>query len=267
MKRYRLAAALLGALVVGACDPPPSAKPDSLPTAASARATPSGAAAASTTASDETRGASDVAASATAAASASPAASGATGAGKAALLDPKLAGERAPAQFNAKFVTTKGIFVVEAHRDWAPRGVDRFYNLVKIGFYDDVALYRVVKGFVVQLGLSGNPRVSAAWKDAKIQDDRVKESNKRGYVTFAMAGPDSRTTQIFVNLGDNGNLDEMGFAPIGKVVTGMEVIDKLHGGYKERITRLQTKIVEEGNSFLRESFPELDYVKSATLVP
>ena len=146
------------------------------------------------------------------------------------LLDPKHAdvNKQAPAKFLAKFETSKGEFVIEVQRDWAPKGADRFYNLVKNGYFSDVRFFRVVTGFVAQFGIHGDPKVSAAWRDANIQDDPVKESNKRGMVVFATAGPNTRTTQFFINFKDNVRLDSMGFSPFGKVIQGMEVVDQLH---------------------------------------
>ena len=187
-----------------------------------------------------------------------------------ALLNPALANETAPAKFKAKFDTTKGAFVVEVDRDWAPNGADRFYNLVKIGFYDDVAFFRVLDGFVAQFGIHGDPNVMNKWRDAKINDDAVKQSNVRGNLVFATAGPNTRTTQLFINFGNNTNLDGMGFSPFGKVVEGMEVVDALYKGYGEGAPRgmgpNQMFIQQRGNEYLKESFPELDFVKTATIV-
>ncbi len=187
--------------------------------------------------------------------------------GHPAMLDPSKAKETAPASFRAKFETTKGDIVFECTRDWAPNGVDRFYNLVKIGFFDDVAFFRVVKAFVVQWGIHGDPKVSAVWSDANLPPDPPKQSNKRGMLTYAMAGsPDTRSTQLFVNFKDNTNLDAMGFAPICKVAEGMEIADKLFGGYGETVTDKQGEIQSEGNAYLRAKWPELDYVKTAIIV-
>jgi peptidyl-prolyl cis-trans isomerase A (cyclophilin A) len=202
---------------------------------------------------------------ATAAASATAAAD--SGAVAAALLDPKKANEQAPEKFKAKFVTSKGDFVIEVTRAWAPRGADRFYNLVKIGFFTDVFFFRVVKGFVVQFGIHGTPKVSAAWKEATILDEAVKESNKRGYVTYAKAGPDTRSTQYFINLADNSkSLDKQGFSPFGQVTEGLEVVEKLYSDYGDELTSQQGSIVQEGNAFLKREYPTLDYIKSATIV-
>lgn len=185
-----------------------------------------------------------------------------------AMKDPSLAKDQAPESFDVKFETTAGDFLVECKREWAPNGVDRFYNLVKIGFFDDVSMFRAVKGFVVQFGIHGNPDVSAKWRDAQLPKDDVKGTNSRGMLTYAMAGsPDTRTTQMFFNLADNANLDKMGFAPVCKVKDdGMSVVDKLYMGYGERPSKAQGTIQTQGNKFLREQFPELDYIKTARLV-
>lgn len=188
----------------------------------------------------------------------------------AALADPSAANERAPDSFRVRFETTKGAFVVACTRDWAPNGVDRFYNLVKIGFLDDVAFFRVVSApvpFVAQFGLHGIPAVNSKWSGAKIPPDPVKESNKRGRLTFAMAGsPDTRSTQLFVNLGNNARLDQMGFAPICDIDdAGMKIVDQLHGGYGEQLTERQGTISSEGNPFLKKEYPLLDYIKTARL--
>jgi peptidyl-prolyl cis-trans isomerase A (cyclophilin A) len=188
----------------------------------------------------------------------------------AALLDPSLATEQAPDTFRVRFETTKGPFVVEVTRAWAPRGADRFYNLVKAGFYDDVAFFRVIPGFMVQFGINGDPRVNAAWYAARIPDDPVTRSNTRGMVTYAMAGPDTRTTQLFVNFKDNAFLDSQGFPPFGRVVEGMAVVDSLYSGYGEGAPQGmgpdQGRAQQEGNAYLRASFPRLDFVKAARLV-
>jgi len=184
-----------------------------------------------------------------------------------AMTDPSKATTQAPDAFKAKFETTKGDFVLDCTRAWAPHGVDRFYNLVRIGFFDDVALFRVVKGFVVQWGIHGDPKVSAAWQRANIPPDPPKQSNTRGMVTFAMGGsPDTRSTQLFINYGDNANLDAMGFAPICKVSEGMDVADSFYSGYGERITSMQGAIAMGGNAYLAKSWPKLDYIKTANIV-
>jgi peptidyl-prolyl cis-trans isomerase A (cyclophilin A) len=186
-----------------------------------------------------------------------------------ALRDPSRATEKAPDRFRVRFETTKGPFVVEVTRAWAPRGADRFYNLVKAGYYDDVAFFRVISGFMVQFGIHGDPRVSAAWREARIPDDPATQSNTRGMVTYATAGPGTRTTQMFINFKDNSFLDSQGFAPFGRVVEGMAVVDSLHAGYGEGAPRGmgpdQGRAQAEGNAYLRGSFPKLDVVKTARL--
>ncbi|HSR49901.1 MAG TPA: peptidylprolyl isomerase [Acidobacteriota bacterium] len=181
-----------------------------------------------------------------------------------ALLNPELANETAPATFLVRFTTTKGDFLVEFHRDWAPNGVDRFYNLVRIGYFENIAFFRMVPGFVTQFGLHGDPEVNRVWRAARIPDDPVKESNLPGYVTFATSGPDSRTTQLFINYGNNRSLDSQGFAPIGEVVSGMDVVKSLYAGYGQSPN--QSLIHQQGNSYLRSQFPDLDYILSAEIV-
>lgn len=200
---------------------------------------------------------------------------GAGGAGGAtvnpALLQPGKLTEKAPAKYKAVFTTSKGEFVVEVTRDWSPAGADRFYNLVKHGFFNDVRFFRAIKGFMVQFGISGDPALSAVWREANIPDDPVKQSNKRGFVTFAKTGmPNSRSTQIFINYSDgNARLDEMGFSPFGKVVKGMEVVDMLYTEYGEGapggLGPNQGRIQMEGNKYLDAEFPKLDYVKFARI--
>ncbi|MEM7151517.1 MAG: peptidylprolyl isomerase [Myxococcota bacterium] len=193
------------------------------------------------------------------------------------LLDPSQANETAPATYKVKFETTQGDIVIEVDRATAPKGADRFYNLVKIGFLNDVAFFRAIKGFMVQFGLNGDPKVNAAWKNAVVQDDPVKGSNSTGAITFAMRGPNTRTTQLFINLVDNNgkgtrpvNLDKMNFASFGKVVEGMDVVEKLYTGYGEGAPKGkgpdQRRVTNEGNAYLKASFPKLDYIKSATLL-
>src|SRR4051812_32044824 len=149
------------------------------------------------------------------------------------LGNPAALNEKAPALYKVKLDTSKGAVVIEVHRDWAPNGADRFYNLVKNGFYDDARFFRVISNFMVQFGLNADPKLSAVWRSANIPDDPVKQSNKRGYITFATAGPNTRTTQVFINFADNAPLDRQGFAPFGQVTTGMDVVDKLYAGYWE----------------------------------
>jgi peptidyl-prolyl cis-trans isomerase A (cyclophilin A) len=186
------------------------------------------------------------------------------------LSDPASLNEKAPAVYQAKFDTSKGSFVIEVHRDWAPNGADRFYNLVKNGFYNDARFFRVLDGFMAQFGINGNPEVSAVWRDSNIKDDAVKQSNTRGTVTFATAGPNTRTTQVFINFGDNAGLDGQGFSPFGKVVSGMDVVDSLYSGYGEGAPNGegpdQGRLQAYGNAYLQKSFPKLDYIKTATIV-
>jgi len=181
------------------------------------------------------------------------------------LKTPAALKEQAPATFKALFETSAGDFVVEVHRDWAPNGADRFYNLVKNGFYDDCRFFRVMSGFMVQFGINGDPSVQSAWRSANITDDAVKQSNRRGYITFATAGPNTRTSQVFINFGDNSGLDGQGFAPFGRVVSGMNVVDKIYSGYGENPPELQSRLQMEGNAYLAKAFPKLDYIKKATI--
>ncbi|MBW2525380.1 MAG: peptidylprolyl isomerase [Deltaproteobacteria bacterium] len=185
------------------------------------------------------------------------------------LLNPKAVKGEAPAKYKAKFETTKGDFVIEVTRDWAPRGADRFYNLIKIGFYKDMAFHRVVEDFVVQFGINGDPKVSTAWRKAYLMDEMVKESNKEWTVTFAKSGSDTRTTQVFINLKDNSaDLDKQGFSPFGKVVEGQDVIKKLYAGYGEKVMARggNTEAFKLGNPWLKEKWPELDYIKSSSIM-
>ena len=186
------------------------------------------------------------------------------------ILDPSRATERAPDRFRVRFETTRGPFVVEVTRAWAPRGADRFYNLVRAGYYDDVAFFRVIEGFMVQFGINGDPAVNAVWREARIPDDPVTQSNRRGMLTYAMAGPDTRTTQLFINFRNNESLDAQGFAPFGRVVEGLPVVDSLYSGYGEGAPRGmgpdQGRAQGEGNAYLRGSFPRLDFVKTARVV-
>jgi peptidyl-prolyl cis-trans isomerase A (cyclophilin A) len=188
------------------------------------------------------------------------------------LLQPKSASmtQTAPATFRVKFQTGQGDFVVEAQRDWAPIGVDRFYNLVKNGFYDGTCFFRVISGFMAQFGIHGDPKVAAAWRQERIQDDPVKQSNKRGSISYATAGPGTRTTQLFINYADNSQLDKMGFAPIGRVVEGLAVVDRLYAGYGEGAPQgkgpNQGRIQTEGNDYLTKNFPQLDCITKATII-
>jgi len=179
------------------------------------------------------------------------------------LLSPAALNERAPATFKVRMATSRGDIVVQVTRAWAPRGADRFYNLVKNGFYDEARFFRVVPNFVVQFGLPADPNVGRAWTNATFRDDPVKQSNKRGYVVFATAGRDTRTTQLFINLKDNAFLDSQGFSPFGEVVEGMELVESIYSGYGE--TPDQGAITNQGNAYLRRNFPNLDYIKAATI--
>ena len=185
------------------------------------------------------------------------------------LANPAALNETAPATYKARFDTSKGVFVIDVHRDFAPLGADRFYNLVKNGFYDDDRFFRVISGFMVQFGINGDPKISAPWRDARINDDPVKQSNKRGFISFATSGPNSRTTQVFINFGDNGRLDSSGFSPFGQVTSGINVVDSLYSGYGEGAPSgrgpNQGQIQFEGNAYLVKAFPNLDYVKKATI--
>ena len=191
--------------------------------------------------------------------------------GNAALLKPAGLTEKAPDTFKVNFDTSAGAFVVEVNRAWAPNGADRFYNLVQSGYFKDIALFRVIPGFMCQFGIHGDPAVAAKWRDAKISDDPVKTSNARGAITFATAGPNTRTTQLFINFGNNGGLDGQGFSPFGKVVEGMDVVDKINSEYGEGAPRgngpHQGRVQGEGNAYLKKEFPNLDYIKSASVLP
>jgi peptidyl-prolyl cis-trans isomerase A (cyclophilin A) len=175
-----------------------------------------------------------------------------------------------PASFRVQFETSKGNFVVQVERANAPNGVDRFFRLVNEGYYDDVRFFRVIPGFMAQFGMHGDPAVGARWRAQRIQDDPVVGSNTRGTITFATAGPNTRTTQLFINLVDNANLDGMGFAPFGRVVEGMEVVDQLYSGYGEGAPQgqgpSQGQIQSQGNAYLTQSFPLLDYIIRARIV-
>jgi peptidyl-prolyl cis-trans isomerase A (cyclophilin A) len=177
--------------------------------------------------------------------------------------------ETAPDTFRVSLETSKGDVVVEVTKAWAPEGAERFYLLVKRGFYDECRFFRVLRDFVVQFGINGDPAVSSRWRTATIADDPVKESNKRGTVTFATSGPNTRTTQVFINLADNVRLDSMGFAPFGKVISGMEVVDRFFNSYGEGAPRGsgpdQQLIETQGNAYLERSFPRLDYIKKARI--
>jgi peptidyl-prolyl cis-trans isomerase A (cyclophilin A) len=176
----------------------------------------------------------------------------------------------APDSFRVKFVTSKGDFTVAVTRSWAPKGADRFYRLVNDSYFKDVRFFRVLPGFMAQFGMSGNAALNAKMDSLQIPDDPVTQSNKRGMVTFATRGPNTRSSQFFINYGDNASLDVQGFAPFAKVVDGMKTVDALYGGYGEGAPNgqgpSQDSIAEKGNEYLKRAFPKLDYIKSATIL-
>ena len=177
---------------------------------------------------------------------------------------------QAPNDFLVRFETSKGPFTIEVHREWAPRGADRFYHLVQSQYFDNVRFFRVVSSFMAQFGMHGNPSVNAAWEKLPIQDDSVRESNRRGYITFANAGPNTRANQLFINTVNNRPLDEMGFAPFGRVIQGMAVLDSLFADYGDAppggVGPDQTRIRNEGNGYLEREFPKLDFIRTARIV-
>ena len=173
--------------------------------------------------------------------------------------------EQAPETYRVKFTTTAGEFMIEVHRDWSPNGADRFYSLVKHGFFDDCAFFRAVSGFMVQFGIGSTPDKNFGWEDIA-DDDRASKSNQRGFVTFAKtARPNSRSTQVFINYGNNARLDANGFTPFGKVIGGMEAVDSINQEYGEAPSQLQGVIKQRGNSILQEQFPNLDYILKAQI--
>ncbi|HSA54859.1 MAG TPA: peptidylprolyl isomerase [Gemmatimonadaceae bacterium] len=173
---------------------------------------------------------------------------------------------RAPDVFRVRFETSRGSFVVEARRAWSPNGVDRFHQLVSSGFYDNNRFFRVVPGFIVQFGMHGDPEVNRSWDALTIPDDPVVQQNRRGTVTFAKPdAPNARTTHLFINYADNLSLDAMGFSPIGTVVEGMSVVDNIFPGYEQRPQ--QPLIAAEGNEYLQREFPDLDFIRTARIVP
>ena len=186
------------------------------------------------------------------------------------LLTPDSLTETAPDVFHARFETSKGDFVIEVRREWSPNGADRFYNLVANGYYDGTRFFRVIAGFMAQFGIHGEAAVAAAWREQRIADDPVAQSNTRGFASYAKGGPGTRTTQIFINYGDNSRLDGMGFSPFGRVTEGMDVVDALYSEYGEGAPSGtgpdQARIQLEGNAYLEENFPELDHLISAALV-
>ena len=188
-----------------------------------------------------------------------------------ALLRPALLKDKAPETYQVKFETSKGDFTVSVTRAWAPLGADRFYNLAKHHFFDNESFFRVLKGFVAQFGISAYPPVNAVWEKATIKDDPVTQSNKKYFLTFATAGPNTRTTQLFINLADNPRLDTMGFAPFGQVTDGMNIVDTLYADYGEGAPGgsgpNQDEIQKQGKPYLDKNFPKLDYIKTTTLTP
>jgi peptidyl-prolyl cis-trans isomerase A (cyclophilin A) len=191
-------------------------------------------------------------------------------AGDHALLNPGLLHARAPAEYDVRMTTTKGIVMIHVTRAWAPIGADRFYNLVGHHYFDGASFFRVIAGFMVQFGLSASPAVNHAWQNANIKDDPVTQSNHRGFITFATAGPNTRTTQVFINLVDNQRLDAQGFAPFGQVTQGMAVVDLLYSGYGEGAPDgngpSQDAVANKGSAFLAAKFPKLDSIKTAVIV-
>jgi len=182
------------------------------------------------------------------------------------LFNPAALNAKAPDVFVVKFATSAGDIVIEAHRAWAPIGADRFYNLAKNGFFDNASFFRVVAGFMAQFGIPADPRVAKVWYNANIKDDPVKQSNGPGFVTFAKTDqPNTRSTQLFINTGDNSALDKDGFAPFGKVTEGMDVVRKLYSGYGEATTSKQGLIYGQGKAYLDKNYPKLDYIKSTTV--
>jgi peptidyl-prolyl cis-trans isomerase A (cyclophilin A) len=179
-------------------------------------------------------------------------------------LDPAKATATAPATYHVRFESTRGVFVATITRAWAPLAADRFFNLVRAGFYDDATFFRVIPGFGVQFGLSGTPRTNAAWQEARIADDPARASNTRGRLSFVSAGPSTRTTQIFINTGNNLHLDSMGLAPFGEITSGMNVVERLFGEYGE--APKQERILTEGDAYLMAEFPRLDFIKRAEVV-
>ena len=193
------------------------------------------------------------------------------GPGKKEAKGPPPLPEKAPAVYKVRFETTKGDFTIEVHHDWAPRGADHFYDLVRNRFYDGDRFFRVVRGYIVQFGINGDPRIQSLWGRMQIRDDPVKKSNRRGTVSFAKLGPNSRTSQVFINLRDNTGLDKQGFAPFGAVCDGMDVIERLWSSYGEVAPRGSgpdpTKIELEGNAYLDRKFPRLDSIIRAVILP
>ncbi len=183
------------------------------------------------------------------------------------LADPSQLTEQAPEVYRTGFDTSRGTFVIEVRREWAPLAADRFYNLVKNGFYDDTRFFRVLDGFMVQFGLNGDPGVQRPWQSANLRDEPVRQSNTRGFVSFTREStPHSRYTMIFINYRDNSDLDADGFAPFGQVVAGMDVVDTLYSGYGRQNVPDQRRIIREGNAYLASEYPQLDVIRTATIL-
>jgi peptidyl-prolyl cis-trans isomerase A (cyclophilin A) len=182
------------------------------------------------------------------------------------LLDPSSMKTPAPATYKVKFVTSQGDVIIQVTRAWAPIGADRFYNLVRGGFFNGVTFFRVIPGFMAQFGINPDPKVSKVWMNENIVDDPVKGSNKRGFVTFAKASmPNTRSTQVFINYGDNSRLDSDGFAPFGEVIEGMDIVDKFYSGYGGNPD--QGALQQMGKAYTDKSMPKVDLIKTATIVP
>ena len=192
---------------------------------------------------------------------------------KISLMNPAAFKDEAPATYNVKFDTSAGVFVVRVTRDWAPKAADRFYNLVKNGFYDGIRFHRAVPNFMTQFGVHGNPTVANIWTRAPFSPDKVKHGNKRMTLTFAMGGnPATATTQVFINVRDNSNLDGQGFAAFGEVVEGQDIAGKLYSGYGDAPSRGgngpdNARLAKEGNAYLEKDFTKLDHIKQATIEP
>ena len=192
---------------------------------------------------------------------------------KISLMNPAAFKDEAPATYNVKFDTTAGVFVVKVTRHWAPKAADRFYNLVKNGFYDGIRFHRAVPNFMTQFGVHGNPTVATIWTRAQFTPDPVKHGNKRMTLTFAMGGkPSTATTQVFINARDNSNLDGQGFAAFGEIVAGQDVAAKIYTGYGDAPSRGgsgpdNARMAREGSAYLEKEFPKLDYIKQATIEP
>jgi peptidyl-prolyl cis-trans isomerase A (cyclophilin A) len=190
----------------------------------------------------------------------------AAGASGPSLLKPASLHDKAPAQYTVAFQTTKGPFRVHVTRAWAPKGADRFYNLVKYKYYNGVRLFRVLPGFVVQFGIHPTPKIAKTWFNANIADDPVKKSNTKWSMTFADAGPNTRSTQVFINLGNNSSLDSQGFAPFGLVTFGRKNVNKFYSRYGEAVSSQQQAMVTQGDGFIRKHFPKLDRIISGRIV-